>query len=165
MKQSMTTPKEFTGRHMLIVMLLFFGVIISVNLVMAMYASSSWTGLVVKNSYVASQEFNEKAVEGREQAARQWVPLLELRSGFVSFQIQDRSGASIPLSKVSVTFRRPAYEAEDTTYKLTRQGDGAFGITVNILDGLWIVETSADFGGPHPYRDTKRVELNGGIAQ
>ena len=42
-------------------MLAFFGVIIAVNVVMATLASTSWTGLVVENSYVASQEFNRKA--------------------------------------------------------------------------------------------------------
>ena len=50
----------FSGRHMLLTMLAFFGVIIGVNLTMAWFARSSWTGLVVENSYVASQEFNAK---------------------------------------------------------------------------------------------------------
>ena len=49
---------EFTGRHMAIIMVAFFGVIIAVNLTMATLASRSWTGLVVKNSYVESQKFN-----------------------------------------------------------------------------------------------------------
>ena len=64
MRQVRTAPKEFTGRHMLAIMLAFFGTIIAVNLVMAIFASRSWTGLVVKNSYVASQEFNEKGCGG-----------------------------------------------------------------------------------------------------
>ncbi|MER9222002.1 FixH family protein [Mesorhizobium sp. M0644] len=35
-------------------------------------ASRSWTGFVVKNSHVASQEFNRNAEEGRAQAALGW---------------------------------------------------------------------------------------------
>lgn len=54
-------PKEFTGRHMLAIMLAFFGVIIAVNGVMATFATRSWSGLVVENTYVASQQFNERA--------------------------------------------------------------------------------------------------------
>ena len=46
---------RFTGFHMLACMIVFFGVIVAVNLTMATLASQSWTGLVVKNSYVASQ--------------------------------------------------------------------------------------------------------------
>ena len=57
--------REFTGRHMLVIMVAFFSVIIAVNLTMAFFARSSWTGAVVENTYVASQQFNRKAAEGR----------------------------------------------------------------------------------------------------
>lgn len=53
--------RAFTGRHMLATILTFFGVVIAVNLTMATLASTSWTGLVVENTYVASQQFNRKA--------------------------------------------------------------------------------------------------------
>ena len=59
-------PREFTGKHMLVIMFAFFGVIIAVNLTMATFAHTSWSGLVVQNSYVAGQHFNRKAEEGRE---------------------------------------------------------------------------------------------------
>lgn len=60
------SPKRgFTGWHMVAVMSLFFGTVISVNLVMAWNASRSWSGLVVENTYVASQQFNGKVAEGR----------------------------------------------------------------------------------------------------
>ncbi|MER8829226.1 FixH family protein [Mesorhizobium sp. M0938] len=45
-----------------------FATIIIVNLTMAVLASS-WTGFIVENSHVASQEFNRNAQEGRAQAA------------------------------------------------------------------------------------------------
>ncbi|RWK14298.1 FixH family protein, partial [Mesorhizobium sp.] len=51
-------PRVFTGRHMLAIILAFFGVVIAVNLTMATLANTSWTGLVVENTYVASQQFN-----------------------------------------------------------------------------------------------------------
>jgi nitrogen fixation protein FixH len=165
MKYPASAPREFTGRHMLLIMLAFFGTVIAVNLVMATFASTSWTGLVVKNSYVASQEFNEKAAAGREQAARKWRPVLELQPGAVSFRLSDSAGALIPLKAVSVTFRRPAYEAEDMVIDLARRSDGAFAAQADIRDGIWIIETSADFGGAHPYRDTRRVVVKGGAVQ
>jgi nitrogen fixation protein FixH len=55
------TAGTFTGWHMLGIMVAFFGVIIAVNLTMAYNAIHSWSGLVVQNTYVASQEFNDKA--------------------------------------------------------------------------------------------------------
>lgn len=165
MRNSASAPREFTGRHMLAIMLAFFGTVIAVNLVMATYARTSWTGLVVKNSYVASQQFNERAAEGREQAARNWKPALELQPGSLSFRLIDRAGSPIRLNAVKTTFRRPAYEAEDFSVELTRRSDGAFAAQTDIRDGIWIIETSADFGEAHPYRDTRRVVLNGGSVQ
>ncbi|TIU14500.1 MAG: cytochrome oxidase, partial [Mesorhizobium sp.] len=76
-------PREFTGRHMLATILAFFGVVIAVNLTMATFASTSWTGLVVENTYVASQQFNRKAEEGRAQAALGWTGKLTISSGEV----------------------------------------------------------------------------------
>ncbi|WP_352772427.1 FixH family protein [Mesorhizobium sp. M0684] len=43
---------------------------------MAVLASRSWTGFVVKNSHVARQEFNRKAGEGA-QAALGWSSPLQ----------------------------------------------------------------------------------------
>ena len=69
MTQRTVRSGEFTGRHMLAAMLAFFGVIIAVNITMAVFAQTSWTGFVVRNSYVASQEFNGKVAAARAQAA------------------------------------------------------------------------------------------------
>ena len=67
-----TKSNEFTGRHMWLLALSFFGVIITVNVVMATLAIRSWTGLAVDNSYVASQEFEEKRLAHEKQRAAGW---------------------------------------------------------------------------------------------
>jgi len=63
---------EFTGRRMAAIMIAFFGVVISVNLLMATLATRTFGGTVVDNSYVASQRFNGWLKEAREQADLQW---------------------------------------------------------------------------------------------
>lgn len=55
---SSKSVKPFTGRHMAALMIAFFGVVIAVNVMMARYAVSTFGGVVVENSYVASQHFN-----------------------------------------------------------------------------------------------------------
>ncbi|RWI43901.1 MAG: cytochrome oxidase, partial [Mesorhizobium sp.] len=85
-------PREFTGRHMLVSILAFFAVVIGVNLTMATLARRSWTGLVVENTYVASQQFNERAREGRAQAALGWKGKLTIASGEVRYSLADAQG-------------------------------------------------------------------------
>ncbi len=69
---------KFTGRKMLAIVVAFFAVIITVNLFMAYKAVGTFPGLVVKNSYVASQEFdrNRTAPVG-DLAGGNWNVLLK----------------------------------------------------------------------------------------
>lgn len=165
----MTAPTkkagEFTGRHMLGVMVAFFGVVIAVNLTLATYARTSWTGLVVENTYVASQEFNEHAAAGRAQAALGWKSDLGIANGEIRYVLTDASGAPIAMHGVTVKFRRPAYEAEDQTLALERAEDGAFATSHKVRDGIWIVETDADVDGHEPYREVHRVVITNGELQ
>lgn len=154
---------KFTGKHMLAIMLAFFGVVIAVNLVMATAANRSWTGLVVKNSYVASQEFNRKAEEGRAQAALGWKGQLEIGGGRVSYRLVDKDGMAVTVEGVVASFRRPAYESEDRTVTLAREAEGTFGAAEAVRDGIWIVEIDAEAGLPKPYRDVRRIVVENGL--
>jgi nitrogen fixation protein FixH len=162
---SASKPKEFTGGHMLVLMIAFFGVIISVNLALATFARSSWTGMIVDNSYVASQHFNERAAEGRAQAALGWSGTLEIGAEGMSYRLVDRAGAPILPRAVKVSLRRPAYAAEDQTIELAPTGEGAFAWEKAVRDGIWIVEVHADAGLAATYREVRRITVRNGVAQ
>ena len=66
------TTGPFTGKHFTVIMVAFFAVVIGVNLLMARAASSTFGGVVVENSYVASQEFNTWLAEARKEKALGW---------------------------------------------------------------------------------------------
>lgn len=63
----------FTGRHMWLVMLGFFGTVVAVNFGMAWLAGASFSGTVVDNSYVASQQFNGWLQAARSQRLLGWT--------------------------------------------------------------------------------------------
>lgn len=157
--------REFTGWHMLAIMVAFFSVIITVNLTMAYFARSSWTGFVVENTYVASQKFNQKAAEGRAQAALGWKPEFALADGTIQYRLIDSSGDVVAAKQVTVSFRRPASASEDQDVVLIRQPDASFSAPVELHDGLWIAEIHSEVGSDHPYRDVRRLTLRDGAAQ
>jgi nitrogen fixation protein FixH len=157
--------REFTGRHMLFIILGFFGVVIGVNLTMATLASTSWTGLVVENTYVASQQFNRKAEEGRAQAALGWTGKLTIAAGNVRYSLSDATGTPVPLHGVEVLFRHPAYEAEDKAVTLGSGEGQEFSARHTPKDGVWIVEIDADAGLAEPYRDVRRIMISHGALQ
>lgn len=165
MTNSAQEPREFTGRHMLAIMLAFFGVIIGVNVLMATLANTSWTGLVVENTYVASQEFNEKARAGRAQAALGWKSELTIAGGEVRYRLADAAGKAVALHGVKVLFRHPAYETEDETVVLSAGATQEFAARHTPKDGVWIVEIDADAGLAGPYREIRRIMVARGAIQ
>lgn len=158
----MNKPKEFTGRHMLFVMLGFFGVIITVNVTMAVLANRSWTGLVVGNTYVASQQFNERTERGKEQMALGWEPVLSVEPGHLAYRISDADGSPISLDGVTMLVHRPVSAAADTEIVLERSVDGSYAADVTLDDGSWIVEVEAEAGLEFPYRDVRRILVSEG---
>ncbi len=152
-------PKEFTGRHMFIIMVLFFGTIIAVNLTMATLANTSWSGLVVKNSYVASQNFNEKVEAARQQDALGWTPVLRFTPAMISVQMQGKSGELIALEQVKIVLRHPVGERSDRELLLVKQADGSFGTSEAVAAGVWIMEITAKTKQFADHFTTRRVQL------
>ncbi|RUV31436.1 MULTISPECIES: FixH family protein [unclassified Mesorhizobium] len=157
--------RAFTGRHMLATILTFFGVVIAVNLTMATLASTSWTGLVVENTYVASQQFNRKAEEGRAQAALGWTGKLTISWGEVRYSLSDAAGKPVPLRSVKVLFRHPAYEGADKAVTLAAASGQEFAVEYTPRDGVWIIEVDTDAGLAEPYRDVRRIMVSQGALQ
>jgi nitrogen fixation protein FixH len=160
-----TQQGTFTGRHMLAAMVAFFGVIVAVNLTMATFAMKSWTGLVVQNSYVASQEFNDRAEAGRARAALGWQGGLAYSDGELRYSLVYDNGSAVALTDVQAALGRPAYEAEDTTIVLAPTGDGGFGSNVELGEGQWIVRVSAEAGLAEPWLDIRRIHVRNGTAR
>ncbi len=156
-------PSEFTGRHMLSIILAFFGVIITVNLTMATFATTSWSGFVVKNSYVASQQFNEKAERGRAQAALGWTGTLSIEGATLRYSLADAEGRPVPLEAVDVNFRRPVSDTEDRSFALAPGAEGWEAAAPDLHEGVWIVEVDADASRDQPFRDVRRVLLRDGV--
>ncbi|MDN2567583.1 FixH family protein [Aquibium sp. A9E412] len=160
-----SNPGQFTGRHMLLLMLAFFGVIITVNVTMAVFASTSWSGLIVKNSYVASQKFNAKAAEGRAQAALGWQGRLEIADGAIRYRLVDGDGRALPLGTVTASFRRPVSVDDDRTVTLAAQDRTLHAAAERLGDGVWIAEILSDAGLERPYRDVRRIVIREGRLQ
>lgn len=72
----MTT--RITGRHAAIALVAFFGVVVAVNLTMAIFATQTFGGVVVENSYVASQKYNGWLEAAERQKRMGWSTELGL---------------------------------------------------------------------------------------
>lgn len=125
---------KFTGWHMLATMVAFFGVVIAVNVTMMQIARGTFGGIVVENSYVASQEFNGWLDAARAQEELGW----EVTSGLDA----DRkvtlgvTGAPETLA-VTAMARHPLGRQPDQALTFHRAGPGRYVSTTALPAGRW----------------------------
>lgn len=161
MRSMRTKPFVFTGWHMMVVMTMFFGTIISVNFYMAWQATHTWSGLVVPNTYIASQQFNGKVAEAKALAASGVLGNLTIADGEIRYQISHTRGDPVAADTLTLHFRRPVGEHQDFEVALEPRGSGLFSIPRDVLPGTWIVEADASDAGERILHHTKRVVVAG----
>jgi nitrogen fixation protein FixH len=140
-------PKPFTGRHMAIIMLGFFTTVVAANLTMAYFASHSWTGLVVKNAYVASQQFDETTARLAQSAAV--AVRLEVDHDRLGVVLTNKAGAPISAQAVVLRVGRPSHEGEDQSIALLPIERGTYSAKHSLSPGQWSGTITADVQG-HP---------------
>ncbi|MCR9238284.1 MAG: FixH family protein [Alphaproteobacteria bacterium] len=133
-------PEEFTGWHMFGVMCLFFGTIISVNMFLAFSAGSTWTGLVVQNTYVESQHFNAKSAEYQRQAELGWHAETGYSDGVFSLALTDVAGDPVQQSEVTVGLGRPVHEGDDRSLQMQPSDAGGYTVETDLGPGVWEAE-------------------------
>ncbi len=139
--------RRFTGRHMLLIMLGFFATVFAANMTMVYFASHSWTGLVVKNSYVASQEFDATTAKMRANAAVDIRPTLSYAAGVLRVTLHTRSGAAVNALAIKVALGRPSHESEDVVLDMAPRGAGVYESTRTFGVGQWTGTITADVPG------------------
>ena len=154
-------PFTFTGWHMLAIMLAFFGTIITVNFTMAYLATTSWSGLVVKNTYVASQQFNGKTAAIREMLATGIAGDLSVDGKGMRYRLTLPGDTPVVADAVTAHFKRPVGVAQDFELQLTPAGDGLYLAETTVLPGSWIVEMQATKDGKMIMHEAKRISVSG----
>ena len=149
--------RTFTGWHMAAIIISFFAVIIAVNLTLAVFASTSWTGLVVANSYVASQSFNRDAEIARQQQALGWKVNLAVNRSLAKIAILDRDGLPMAGLNIRAVLQRPTDEAGDQVLELREAGAGIYVADAAIGSGVWVADITAEGPARKPVRFVQRI--------
>ncbi len=143
-KAPITGPKFFA------IFASFFVVIIGVNIIMAYSAVQTFPGLEVKNSYVASQNFD------RERAAQEalgWTTEARVVGDELLVSITDVNGDPVGTVELGGTFGRPTEIRDDQTPEFTFDGT-VYRAPVQTAPGNWDfrMEAVAEDGTPFHQR-------------
>lgn len=145
--QSTTTGKQFTGKHMLAIMVSFFAIIVMVNGALAYFAMNSWTGLVVPNSYVASQTFNADTAKRLEAIGNGAKASIAVEQGLVVVRLNGKRDEALSASNLIAKLRHPVDARQELLVEFEPHGGGLYVSTKPLPAGSWIGDISADLGG------------------
>lgn len=148
----------FTGRHMLALVLAFFGTVIAVNVVMAVAATGSFPGLVVKNSYVASQNYNALLQSARAQADSGWTLELGAPGGLLAARFVSGDGALSRDLEVTAIAGRPSTTRYDRTIEFAETAGGYRAVDA-LQPGLWEIDVEARHRGELVFREVRRLTV------
>ena len=146
-----------TGYRMLFIFLGFFGVVIVVNFYMAWLAVTTFSGTVVDNSYVASQQFNGWLAEARAEKTLGWqvhVALDPFRHLIV--HVSDKAGHPLVPLDVHGNAGRALVNAVPVALHFSPSGAGELRAQAALPPGRWQIHLDLA-SGTHRVRDTEEI--------
>lgn len=135
----MTKERKLTGWHALGIFGGCFAVIITVNLFLAYSAVSTFPGLEVKNSYVASQGFDDRRAE---QEALGWTVRAEAKGGLLILSIKDADGKPVQAGSIDAVLGRATHVQDDRSPDFTFDGK-AYVARESLRPGNWNIRMTA----------------------
>ncbi len=155
---------EIRGRHVLAILLGFFGVTIAVNAAFVTFALETFTGEDVPRPYLQGLAYNETLSAHSAQSRLGWHATIAVErdaSGTaVDVALEDREGGPQNGLAVSVVLRRPTNAALDRSVALTASGSGRYSAKVmDLVSGQWDVTAHTTAPDGTQFEATRRVVL------
>lgn len=138
-------PRPIDGRHVLAMLLCFFGIVFAVNGYFLYSALSTHTGVVSSEPYRKGLAYNQRISADEQQTVLGWHDAITVeRNGAVTIGITGRDGHAISGLTITGTIGRPSTAAHDRILNIRAHPAGAYSATTTVLpDGAWIITLEA----------------------
>ncbi|MCF6198972.1 MAG: FixH family protein [Hyphomicrobiaceae bacterium] len=157
--------KELTGKHVFIMLSVFFGIIFSASGMLVYQATSSWTGLETKDAFRKGLKYNQQLSKSQAQNNLGWtmtVTRKKLPLDGLSLQAspKDNKGESLSGLHINVLLKRPTHTGIDRTLQLQETDLGLYTGQFKTLPlGKWYLHITADRGSDILYRSKNELYL------
>ena len=148
------TRRTFTGRHAFLAIAGGFAVVFAVNGIMAYFAINNQPGLIVEDSYVAGQQFNDGLEQGRAQARLGWTFEAGTSNGRLLLEARDSRGQPLVGLSGEVTLSHPYGSEPATILPLVALGDGRYSAGP-VGAGRQVAEIRTRRGGQQHYQQIR----------
>lgn len=134
--------RAFTGWHMTAILVAFFGVVMTVNFVMAHFAMSTFGGKVVENSYVASQQYNEWLARADAQDRLGWERAISVERDRHVRMVFRKDGRLLEGMDVTAMIAHPLGRAPSRPMRFEAGMDGTLRSAEALPAGRWRLDLS-----------------------
>ena len=166
MNGSPVSPKPLTGGKVLAMLIAFFGVIFSVNMVMMRLAIQTMPGTDVDSAYTASLAYEKEIATAHDQNARNWKVDAHIErgpDGGATLRVEARDDSGKPMSglKFQGRFERPTDRRADQPVEMAEMGIGIYrGNAPLVAAGQWDLVIEGVAAGRRMFLSKNRVVLN-----
>ena len=157
-------PFKLTGGMVAAMLVLFYGVIVSVNATILTVALRTMPGVETRSAYEDSQHFNEAIARQHERDVRDWKAAVTLaRQGegaMLGVTLADRLGQPLSGFTATARLRHPASSARDHAVTLNERQPGRYEAGFDHIEaGSWILELRAKRGEEVVFVSRSRITL------
>lgn len=133
-------PERIEGRHVLLALLGFFGIMFLVNGVFLYYAVGTFNGFETREAYKTGLTYNARIASDSAQTARGWQPVARYESAGrqLVVEVRNAQGHLVAGLTVSGEIRRPVTDRQDRPVKLQEVAPGRYAVPVALNAGQWV---------------------------
>jgi len=141
--ESQARKGPFNGWHMTAILVAFFSVVIVVNVMMARLATGTFGGVVVENSYVASQHYTRWLDEAAKEKALGWKATASRSGAKVAVDLAGAPTGAV----VRAVARHPLGTLPDRELTFAQAQSGRFVSVQDLPAGRWELRLEVSAGG------------------
>jgi nitrogen fixation protein FixH len=141
--------KDLEGRHVLMALIGFFGVMFIANGIFVYFALATFSGGDTSDPYRKGLHYDETLGEAERQMERGWRTEVHYddKKGRLLLSFLDKSAEPVTGLHVGVTFSRPATDKDDRSVDLAEVSQGVYAADVQLAPGLWVISVDSNGGG------------------
>lgn len=153
---------EIRGSHVLIGLVVFFGLIFLANGIFLYYAITTFGGGEKGSPYRSGLRYNETLAEAARAAERGLEGGLsyDAQAGRLSLDLRDKSGEPVAGLHLAASIGRPATNREDLSATFREIQGGSYVAEVTLAPGQWVIQLHSNElsrEGDPTYRLKQRV--------
>ncbi len=159
--RDMPSERRFTGRHLLYLLLGFFGVMLVANAIFIWLALDTFTGVSSENAYQDGLNYNQRLEAAAEQRSRGWQGTVSHERDRVDLKLVDAAGQPVRGLVLEALFLRPTHDSQDRLIAMTETEPGRYSVSLSLpASGNWdlVIRGYGPDGAPFETRQRLWVE-------